>query len=105
MSLHREDGFHVRGTIKDQELTLVVHLMLLELVEMLLQERWFAGINLSDRNQTIVEYGPQTRIHEDDELVQRDLLYQKPLTCLNTVHQFVYHGPYVSSEEIYQRSF
>ena len=60
---------------------------------MLLQERWFAGIDLSDRNQTIVEYGPQTRIHEDDELVQRDLLYQKPLTCLNTVHQFAYHGP------------
>ena len=36
---------------------------------------------------------PQTQIHEDDELVLRDLLYQKPLTCLNTVHQFSYHGP------------
>ena len=52
--------------------------MLLELVKMLLQERWFAGIDLSDRKQTILEYDPKTRIHEDDELVQRDLLYQNP---------------------------
>lgn len=46
-----------------------------ELLEMLLQERWFARIDLSGTNRTIVECSSQTRIHEGDELDQGHLLY------------------------------
>ena len=65
-------------------------LMLVEAASTLLQERSFVDIGWSDMNRTIWECFLQTRIHEGDVTALRGSLYQRPLTCLNKVRQFVY---------------
>ena len=75
----------------DRGWTPVALLMLLEAASTLLQERSFVDIDWSDMNRTIRECFLQTRIHEGDVTALRGSLYQRPLTCLNKLRQFVYH--------------
>ena len=62
-----EDGFHIGGTIEDQELILEVPLMSLGLLSTLHQEWLFAGIDLSDKTGTIVECLLQPKFTETME--------------------------------------